>query len=167
MLFEPIEPCGVAAEDRGLDRALGRPQRREPVFLLHVLGNFEAPHRLDLPLRGAVPDGIGAPDHVIDAHSLDQRADERGGKLGVRDRGIGKRRAQLGIDVGHAELLRNLRQIGRPLDAAGALELVPGLIGQLEERTQRGMVDDEVHLRPILGGLADVPGGGIFPHAGE
>ena len=29
------------------------------------------------------------------------------------------------------------------------------------------MIDHEVHLRPILGGLSDVPRGGVFPHAGE
>ena len=80
---------------------------------------------------------------------------------------VGKRRANLRIDVSDPELLRNFREIGGPPDAACGLELGPGLVGQLEERTQRRVIDDEVHLRPVFGSLADIPGGCVLPYASE
>src|SRR5471032_1117857 len=46
-----VEPGGVAAEDQLLGGAIGVAERRKPAFLLHVLRNFEAAQRLDLPLR--------------------------------------------------------------------------------------------------------------------
>src|SRR5262245_28169383 len=51
--FQPdlVELGGVAAEDQLLGGAIGVAERRKPVFLLHVLRNFEAAQRLDLPLR--------------------------------------------------------------------------------------------------------------------
>src|ERR1700722_2490097 len=51
--FQPdlIEFGGVAAEDQLFGGAIGVAERRKPVFLLHVLRNFEAAQRLDLPLR--------------------------------------------------------------------------------------------------------------------
>src|SRR5258708_19457626 len=73
--------------------------------------------------------------------------------------------SEFGVDIAHSELLRDLGQIGRPFDAAGGLELRPGLVGQFEECAQRGMIDDEAHLRPVPGGLPDIPGGRVFPHA--
>ena len=91
---------------------------------------------------------------------------QRGAELGMRHGRVGERRAELGIDVGDAELLRDLRQVADPADAAGLLELRPRLVGQLEGRAQAGVVHHEVHLRPVLGGLADVPGGGVLPDAG-
>src|ERR1700722_10960380 len=53
--FQPdlIELSGVAAEDQLLGGASGVAERRKPVFLLHVLRNFEAAQRHDLPLRRA------------------------------------------------------------------------------------------------------------------
>src|SRR5215510_2643694 len=74
--LEPVEARGVAAEDGALHRALGRAQGLEAVLLLHVLRDLEPPHRLDLPLGRAVPQGIGTPDDVIVAQALDERADE-------------------------------------------------------------------------------------------
>src|SRR5215218_6716394 len=55
---DPVELGGVAAEDQLLGRAIGIAERRKSVFLLHVLRNFEAAQRLDLPLRRAVPDRV-------------------------------------------------------------------------------------------------------------
>src|SRR6266568_1975679 len=72
MFLQPVEPRGVAAEDRGLDRALGRPQRLEPVFLLHVLGDLQPAQPFDLPLRRAGPHRIGAPDQMVCAEPADQ-----------------------------------------------------------------------------------------------
>src|SRR6516162_6394033 len=49
--FDLVEPGRVAREDQLLDGAVGVAERREAVFLLHVLRDFEPAHRLDLPLR--------------------------------------------------------------------------------------------------------------------
>src|SRR5262249_60976999 len=46
-----VEFGGVAAEDQLLGGTIGIAERRKAVFLLHVLRNFEATQRLDLPLR--------------------------------------------------------------------------------------------------------------------
>src|ERR1044071_9466303 len=50
-----IQPRIVAAEDSVLHRAVGRPERRQAVLLLQLLGDLEPPQRLDLPLRRAGP----------------------------------------------------------------------------------------------------------------
>src|SRR5258708_9885575 len=44
--------------------------------------------------------------------------------------------SEFGVDIAHSELLRDLGQIGRPFDAAGGLELRPGLVGQFEKCAQ-------------------------------
>src|SRR5262249_25730576 len=69
--LEAIEARGVAAEDGAFHRAFSRPQGLEAVLLLHVLRDLEPPHRLDLPLGRAVPEGIGTPDDVIVSQALD------------------------------------------------------------------------------------------------
>src|SRR3989442_9533545 len=53
--LEAVDPRGVAREDRALHRAVRRAERLEAVLLLHVLGDLETTHRLDLPLGRAVP----------------------------------------------------------------------------------------------------------------
>ena len=70
-----VEPACVAGEDQLLSRAVGIAERRKGILLLHVLRDFEPAQRLDLPLRRAVPDRVGTPHNVVDAHALDQRAD--------------------------------------------------------------------------------------------
>src|SRR5476649_2060217 len=59
MALEVVEPRHVLAEDRILDRAVGRTERGEAVLLLHVLGNLETAQAFDLPLRRAGPHGVG------------------------------------------------------------------------------------------------------------
>lgn len=103
--FQPdlIELGGFAAEYQLLGGAIRVAERRKPAFLLHVLRNFEAAQRLDLPLRRAVPDSVGAPRDMVDLHALDQRADQPGAELRMRNPRVGKGRAELGIDIGDAE----------------------------------------------------------------
>src|SRR2546425_9895386 len=72
--LEAVDPRGVAREDRALRRAIRGAERLEAVLLLHVLGNLETAHRLDLPLGRAVPEGVRAPDDVVGAEGLDHRA---------------------------------------------------------------------------------------------
>src|SRR5262249_33708347 len=65
--LEAVDARGVAREDRALHRAVRRAERLEAVLLLHVLGNLETAHRLDLPLGRAVPERVRAPDDVVGA----------------------------------------------------------------------------------------------------
>src|SRR5437762_32422 len=157
----------VAAEDQLLDRAVGATERSKTIFLLHILRDFEPTQRLDLPLGRPVPNRVGTPQDMIDPHALDQRADQSRAEFGVRHGRVGKRSTKLCVNVSDPELLRNFREISVPSDAARGLELGPGLVGQLEERTQRRVIDDEIHLRPVFGSLADVPRRCVLPYAGE
>ena len=50
-LAEGVELGDVFAEDRGLDRAIRRPERREAVLSLHVFRDLKSAKPLDLPLR--------------------------------------------------------------------------------------------------------------------
>src|SRR5262249_6085507 len=63
--LESVDPRRVAREDRALHRAVRSAERLEAVLLLHVLGNLETAHRLDLPLGRAVPERVRTPDDVV------------------------------------------------------------------------------------------------------
>src|SRR6516225_12003739 len=80
---------------------------------------------------------------------------------------VGEGSANLAIHVGDSVLRRYLGKVGSPFDAARSFELGPGLVRQFEKWPQCRMIDDEVHLRPILGGLADIVHSGVLPDAGE
>src|SRR5439155_23936151 len=58
---DPVEPRRVASEDRRLRRTVCSAERREAVLLLHIGWDLESAERLDLPLRRAIPEGVGAP----------------------------------------------------------------------------------------------------------
>src|SRR5215510_405620 len=102
---------------------------------------------------------------MVSPEALHQRTNQGGRVLGVRDRRVGKGGTNLSIDVVHPELLRDFREIGGPFDAARGFELSPRLVGQFKEGTESRVVDDKGHLRPILGSLANVPGGCVLPDA--
>src|ERR1700760_4679323 len=53
--IELVEERCVVAEDRPLDWTVGRAERGETTFLLHILGDLQSAERLDLPLGRAVP----------------------------------------------------------------------------------------------------------------
>src|SRR5262245_10153304 len=162
--LEAVEARGVAAEDGALHRAFGGTQGLEAVLLLHVLRDLQAPHRLDLPLGRAVPEGIRAPDDVIVAQALHEGTDERGREARAGDGAGGERGADLAVDVLHALLGRDVGQVARPLDAPGLLELRQRRVGLLQEVPQSAVVHDEVDLRPVLGRLAEVAHGRVLPH---
>ena len=164
--LELVVSGGVAREDRALDRTIGRPQRREAVLLLHVFRNLQPAQRLDLPLRRSVPHRVGAPNYLVLPETLDQRADHGRGQARMRDAGVRKAGAELGVHVLHAKLLRDLGEIRHPVDAAGVLELLERSIGQFDEGAQRRVIDDEGDLRPVFGRLAQVPHRGVFPDLG-
>src|SRR5499427_5389126 len=144
--LEAVDARGVAREDRALHRAVRRAERLEAVLLLHVLGNLEAPHRLDLPLGRAVPERVRAPDDVVGAEALHQGPDEGRGEARVGDGGRRERGADLAVDVLHAELAGDLGQVAGPLDLPGLLELGQRRVGRLQEVAERAVIDHEVEL---------------------
>src|SRR5262247_3103575 len=131
--LQGVDARGVARENRALHWAVGRAERLEAVLLLHVLGNLETAHRLDLPLGRAVPERVRAPDDVVGTEAFDQGADEGSGEARVGDGGRRERGADLPVDVLHAELAGNLGQIARPLDLPGLLELGQRRVGRFQE----------------------------------
>src|SRR5215471_13082757 len=163
---DTVEPRRVAGKDRGLGRAVRRAERREAILLLHVRGNLQSAERLDLPLGRAIPERIGAPYHVVDPEPADQAAHERRGEARVGDGGIGEGRANLAVDVADPVLGRDLGEVRGPLDAARLLEFGERVVGLLHERPEGSMIDDEIDLRPVLGGLPDVPDRVVLPHSG-
>src|SRR5882672_2853669 len=72
-----VHARGSAAEDRLLDRAVGRAELGKAMLLAHVLRDLEPAQALDLPLRRTGPQRVGAPHHVVGAHALDQHAHQR------------------------------------------------------------------------------------------
>src|SRR5260221_3354584 len=118
-----VETRHVLAANRILHRTVGRTDRGEAVSLLHVLGDLETAQAFDLPLRQAGPTGIGAPDHMIGAESLDQRSHQRGGKTRLGHGRPGEKLTEIAIDVGHAIFLRDRRELADPRDPAGLVPL--------------------------------------------
>src|SRR5215813_14412665 len=93
---------------------------------------------------------------MVGSHPAHERPDEGRCKARVGHRGVRKGRADLRVDIRHPVLSGNLRQIGRPLDAAGLLELGQGCVRRLQEWPERRMIDDEVDPGPVTGRLGHV-----------
>ena len=92
--------------------------------------------------------------------SVPMKAAQKRGLVTSRDREAG---AKFGVDVGDAKFFRDCRQVGGPADVAGAFELGQIVARVLHEGTQRRVVDDEVHLRPVFRRLADIVDRGVAP----
>src|SRR5215469_952255 len=104
---------------------------------------------------------------MIHPQALNERTYKRRAKLGMSHGRIGKAGAKLSINVRHSIFLRDFGQVGRPLYAARCLKLGPCKVGKLKSWARRGVVDDEIHLRPIFSRLANVPGRRILPYASK
>src|SRR5438270_7518220 len=66
------------------------------------------------------------------------------------------------VDIAHAVLGRDLGEIGHPLDAPRLFELRPGILHLAAAREPvAAVIDDEVDLRPVLGGAAHVAHVGV------
>ena len=103
--------------------------------LLQLSADLEGAQRLDLVLRRAVPDRIGAPEHTLGADMLEQLA-ERVRRLGRIAHHDAPRRAELGIDIGvrrHAVVGERLDQ---RIDAARGVARIP------EDRHAVGTIGD-------------------------
>src|SRR6185295_5083439 len=101
-------------------------QRRVAVLARHVLRDLEAPEGLDLPLRRAVPQGVGAEYHALRPHVLEElpqhvraharEGDHAGGEAGA-DLGVHvlERRRKLRNGVPDLRLLTEFAQLSAPL----------------------------------------------------
>ena len=139
------------------------PSGGEAVLLAHVLGDLEPAQPLDLPLRRAGPQRVGAPHDVVGAQALDQHAHQRRAEARLDHRGLGEDLAEIAVDVADAVLGRDLGEVAGPFDAAGLLELriaVRRGAGRAGPAIGR-VVDDEADLRPVLGRLADIVDRGV------
>src|SRR5258705_12831757 len=123
-----VESRVGSAEDGALDGPIGRVERLEAVFLLHVLRDLQSPERFDLPLGRARPHRIGAPHHAVDAQSAHELAHHGRAHARIGHGALGEDLAKVSVDVGDAILCRDLRAIRHPLDAPGLLELRPGVL---------------------------------------
>ena len=93
---DAVELRGVQPEDARL--ALLR-ERRVAELLLHGSRDLERLEGVDLPLGRAPPDRVGAPDDVLRAEHLEQRADEVRGRLRALEERRGEAAAELGVDA--------------------------------------------------------------------
>jgi hypothetical protein len=104
---------------------------------------------------------------VVPAEPLDQHAHHGRAQARLGDRALGEDLPEVAVHVGDAVLGRNLREVGDPVDAPGLLELRPARGPLTADEPEGGMVDDEVELRPVAGGLAHVAHVGIGDEVGE
>src|SRR6202034_4838687 len=102
------------------------------------------------------PQRVGAPHDVIGAQALYQRAYDERGELRLGDRAQRENLAEIAIDVADAVLRRNFCEIAAPLIPTGFLNRGPclgGVRATAAHVPKTGVINDEVQLRPILGGL--------------
>src|SRR5437899_7051761 len=85
---------GVQAEDLLL---LAAREWRIVVLLDERRGHLETAERLDLPLRRAVPDRVGTPQHVVRPERADDLAEPVGAGGGIRPDDLAERRAELPV----------------------------------------------------------------------
>ena len=103
-----MEAGGVGAEDGPLS---GGVEGRVAEALLELRGDGEGPEGLDLVLRGAVPDGVGAPQDALGADGGEELAEGVGGLVGAGEDGP-PGGAELGVDVAAGadpDVLRRVR----------------------------------------------------------
>ena len=138
---ERIHLHGILAEYLALQR------RRElgiAVLLAQLRGDLERAKRVDLVLRRAVPDAVGAPEHVVLADGLDELAQRvRRARRIAHQEAPG--RAELGVDV-RARLHVVLRE--RVHERVHALVAVRRVARAFRlPRHEARVVDEELHVR--------------------
>src|SRR5574341_2271421 len=69
------------------------------MFLHQLIRHLETSKRFDLPLRGTVPNGIGAPQDVVHTNSLDDLPEQMSTNQGVRRYQLTECRPEFHVDV--------------------------------------------------------------------
>src|SRR6266545_6163360 len=145
-----VDAGRIQAEDLGAQR---RSDLRIAVHRAQLGRDLESAKRLDLILRRAVPDGVGAPEHVVLAAIFDELA-ERMGRAG----GIAHKKApgtaELGVNI--AVWLDTVldQRADEGVDAVARAAPGVGALGDTGDKTR--VIDEEAHIREALGHDADV-----------
>ena len=137
---------GVAAEDLSLD---GPGQRRVSETFLEFGADLEGTKRLDLVLRRAEPDGVGAPQDAVLAQVHEELAQNVRGLVGVAHH-LAPRGAELGVHVPHVVLFHRTNE---SIHAAVRLRVVRALGAVV---LPARVVDKEREIRVRPGGRPDV-----------
>src|SRR6056297_3646875 len=116
--IEGVDLACVRGENAILQPTVGGPQRGESELLLQIFRHLQATQSLNLPLRRTVPDRIGAPKHPLLSHPLDQSPENACTVARGTYCGHGENRAEFGVDIVDAVLVRNAGQIADPGDLA-------------------------------------------------
>lgn len=162
----------VQTKNRSFGIAVGRPESRKSVFLLHILGNFHSPEGFNLPLRRTKPKRIRSPDDVIRPQALHQQPNHGCGNARIADATTCETGSHVRVNIPDTILAWNFDKIGHPIQAASLLELCgPNFGGALNGRpaciTVAGMVNEEVQLRPVLGDFTHIIHLGVLFEIGE
>src|SRR5579863_7801458 len=121
--IESKQTSAVQTEDRSFSGAVGWTEQRISILLLHVLWNFQPAQCLDLPLRRTEPERVRAPDHVVRSQTFHQHPHHSCCEARITDAAVREHCSHVRIYVADAVLLRNLHQIGNPVNAARLLEM--------------------------------------------
>src|SRR5690606_1375296 len=149
---EPVDACAVEPED--LRFCLGR-DRRIAIAVLEFRGDLEAAERLDLILRTAVPDAVGAPADSLLSEMLQQLAHEVSGLVGLRHV-VAPDAAELGVEITFVRPEAVL--VVRADQAVDAL-VVLRVVGTLDDaRFEAGVIADESDVGISGGDPCDVAG---------
>ena len=98
--------------------------------------DLERAERLDLVLRGAVPDRVGAPQHVVLAEVREQLAERVRGRVRIAHQEA-PGRAELGVDVAALAEAAVAQARDQRVDAVGALRVVRAF-GLVRRRSPSG-----------------------------
>ena len=122
------------------------------VFVLEFVRDLKGAEGLDLILRRAVPDAVGAAEDVLLADMFHQLADDVGGAVGVAHV-VAPGAAEFGIDVGVARHAVVLDRADQRVDAFAARWIVRalGLAGN-----EARVIDEKVYVRVALGDDANI-----------
>src|SRR5207244_8586306 len=112
-------PRRVEPEELRFD---GAGERRVPVLVDERLWDLEAPERLDLPLRRAVPDRVRAPEDVVGPERADDLTDQVRARRRIVGHELSERGPELHVDVPDARLLLlHLTEVGGPRNLTSRL----------------------------------------------
>ena len=151
---DAVEAGGVAAEDPGLH--LGG-ERRVAEALLGLGGDLEGPERLDLVLRRAVPDRVGAPQRRCPGPSAASSLPSTWAAWSGSPMSVRHVDAELGVDVAARADAGVAQRLEQPVDAAvrrpgrtapRTAELVARVVG--DERRSRGGRRRPARRRPAV-----------------
>src|SRR5262249_16265490 len=119
----------------------------------YIVANLEAAESLDLALGAASPDRIRSPDDLVLHTHIQELAEQVHGNFGP---GAGCRipgRSELEKDILEMVALDDVHELGDP---GNVLRIIFSALFALRRRMERGVVNDEIQIGEIPGGLFDI-----------